>query len=341
MILREAEDSPSAGGLEEFGDRLYFLVSLWPPGAFEPRVRYLVSGNPGNWELEEVDCTGYTAALELTSQSTPAILSCVGPFMDYDLTFSEKVGGSWQAQAIVEGLELPTGTFAFARDDVPFVAYKFRYWEPEETVDIRFARRVNGQWLHGVLDDAGGPGGYADRPIMRLDPDGNPAVAYRVEVGNDPWGNLLYEYRLARWNPETEDWDKQVVKPLGDFRFDPEGRLCLISGGYGSEPDTIALIYARLNGDTWEEDVIEEWPTGEKQPQGYDLAYDALGNPIVAYDSSGYRLFVAWSNGDNWEVAQVASGSGMFADLLVTEKGTPCLVYADDDTKEVILARYE
>ena len=346
LQVEKPDDMPSAGGLREFGGKLYFLVAIYDPTIIAPpHTRYLVSGNPGNWSFEEID---YYGTLELTSQGAPGILAYVGPFMHYDLTLAEKVGGSWHEDVVQEGLELKQSGFAFTRDDVPFVAYKFRYWEPERTEDIRFARRVNGEWLHGILDDEGGLG--AEVPpgpiVMRVDPEGNPAVAYRVQVEVVPGWVWYDELRLARWNPSTEDWDKQVVldnsSSVFDLSFDPEGRPAFVYCWYSSESHTRGITYAVLEDGRWEEDIVEEWPTGTGSVWSLHLAYDGLRRPLLAYTLNS-AVNVTWFTRTEWERTEIASSADMdrVPELVVDQVSTPYVLYVDDDTKEVILARYE
>jgi len=319
--------------------------------------RYLISGTSGtsgNWRYESLDWIA--RSLDISSEGIPGILSYSGSFMNYTLNLAEKQDGFWRAEAVQGGIQLPGDDFAYAADDVPFVAYIYRYWEPETTVELRYARRVDGEWLYGVIDDAGGPGGEVSggtsAVIMRVDSEGNPAVAYRVTE------YPRHELRLARWNAHAEGWEIQVVRDnCGsdfNFAFDPQGRACFVYGGDGSTEETEAIHYLRQD-DVWEDEIVEEWPAVEVYLHSFKLAYDPLGHPLIAsYFYAGEpRIRVWWHSGSAWETAAEFSNAyvcagitGWSLNLLLATDGTPHITYCrfdnwDDGPKEVVLVNYD
>jgi len=343
------------GRLREYEGTLFFragITDFEQPGG-TPVASYTISGTPGNWESESPPVGGL---LDLNSEGALGFLGAGGSFMNYSLVLLEKNNGSWTSETIATGLTFFLCDFAYADGDVPFVAYIYRNYVPELAVELRYARRVGGEWLHGVIDDAGGPGGEVQAPIiMRADPEGNPAVAYRAVVDDRK------ELRLARWSPATEEWEReQVIADLWsqyDLAFDRQGWPCFIFADYGSTTDTLAVYYTSLDGGVLEQEIIEEWPKEEVMNvlSSFNLAHDPVGNPlVVAYIGDAYSR-VWWRDGTAWEAVTDLSGTYFRTGIgggpnqlsfLVTAAGTPYITFAashnwDDGPKEVMLVSYE
>jgi len=234
----------------------------------------------------------------------------------------------------------------YSSDDTPFATYLLTYWEPERTDELRCARRISGQWLDGVLDDAGGPGGRVEGPVvMRLASDGNPSVAYRVSVED------RNELRLAQWNPLSENWAIQVALPHSgddfDFAFDAQGRPSIAYSGLGSTDDTRAVHYLLKDGGSWSDEIVSEWPRDEASLNLTRLSYDPLGRPLVISDNSKSSTYLWWLNEDTWDTYELVTDAYVTQSrIAVAENGTPYIAYSayedwEEGSREVVLVSYD
>ena len=341
------------GRLVQYQGTLFYYAYIEDMAAVTTVAQYLVSGSSGNWEFENMDWSAWILAA--SSEGNLGAVRYTGPFLDWTLNLSEKTRGSWDTEMVEAGLSMTGADFAYATGDVPFITYIYRYWEPETTFELHYARRVEGQWLYGVIDDAGGPGGKIQAPILlRIDMEGNPAVAYRATMDDKT------ELKLARWLPLTETWATQTVLPsylIGefDYSFDRDNTPCFVIDDYYTNPDMEALCYCRLDGGIWERSVVQEWPDEEVSLASLNLEYDPAGNPLVTSYIKDAQCGVWWANGPQWEKTtdltgtyfrQGVVGGNKFLNFLMTSDGTPYILYATshnwvDGPKEVVLARYE
>lgn len=82
-----------------------------------------------------------------------------------------------------------------------------------------------------------------------------------------------------------------------------------------------------------------------------DLAYDPMGNPVIAYEyykgtmaDSDRDIIVEWKTAAGWlesTVYDAGSASSSGVGLVFDDIGTPYILYGDKTNQEVVIARYE
>jgi len=312
---------------------------------------YLYSGHPGDWEIEEIE---YSRHLAVNSHGEPALMGWYGAFFQQDLCYAQKVNGQWLFEVVEERPFLTRGDFVFAAGDVPFIAYMYQRSEPTVAHELRYARKVDGAWERGLIDEGGEPGSFSQWIELAADSQGNPAVCYGTE------GKLW----LARWNGGEERWDREVVDEpetsdwgVGGFpvlNFDGENRPAIayenvFVSEFSEIPKECLLVYAVREGGGWSKEVIASCTRPQSAAEPYKpwgLAHDPLGEPVLLYlnDSLDTRYTIIWRKGVAWEEMALP---GRFYEkkycrrLSFTSAGTPYILIVGGDDKEVMLGCYE
>jgi len=343
VLERTSEYSLNISDLAGNGGEVHLLIGVWEGATGAQYAKYLLEGEIGEWEIVEIP---YWGAFGVSPQGAVGVLFYSGAIFNLDLNFAEKTANTWDTASIESGVFFAASNFIYSGDGTPFALYIFTYWVPERTDELRFARRISSEWLNGVIDDAGGPGGAVQQPIiMRVDPYGNPVVAYRAIVDDRK------ELRLARWNPASGEWNIQVVLPhLGDdfdFAFDAEGHPSFAYSGQGTTEESEAIHFMRKDGELWSDTIVAEWSSDAASLKFTRLAYDPLNQPILVSDNSRGSANLWWFSGDSWDTCEIESGLYITQmHIAVRADGTPFVAYCahedwDDSPREVVLVSYE
>jgi len=161
------------------------------------------------------------------------------------------------------------------------------------------------------------------------------------------------ESRIAWWNSDISQWDILVAEghrklhPVIDFNRDG-----LLSATYfdiyEAEPDVYynRLIYAVYDGETWEEEVVEELlctPYTERY-QDACLMHDPLDQPVidvsVLNEEDQSELYLFWYDEGDWH-SQMLAEDGFRPSVVLDSKGTWFISYYNASTGEVIIGVYE
>ncbi len=184
--------------------------------------------------------------------------------------------------------------------------------------EVRYARRVDGQWSIEVVDDRGNP---FKATSLAFTAQGDPLISYFAKDEQD--------LRLARRDHDGERWTVEIVDARGDVGsytslcLDREGRP-LISYYDESHQD---LKFARWTGTSWELEVVDS----EGQVGLHcSLSLDAAGRPAIAYfDLTNEALKLARWKGEAWELEVVddVGTVGQRCSLEFDAQGRPALSY--------------
>jgi hypothetical protein len=182
------------------------------------------------------------------------------------------------------------------------------------------------------------------KPVLALDPDGLPAVAYLVErVGN---GFVAFASAAEDWTVD-EFVEGYFYGPIG-LDFDPEGRPSVVWHDHQADQfdDQLGdLAYAVRDGGAWtteaaEDDGHDGWDS--VVVVGEDGTVHAAGvDPQQFGREDGVEYYVRRDGG--WEVASIGTGPVEYewnVALALDASGQPALSYFDNNTSELRLARF-
>jgi len=338
-ILSNVEISTRWPQMKVHRDKLWIHAcesSLSPP----PNANYLITGSPGNWEIEEVAFQGMMA---LDSEGKPGVAYRGGVFLDEVLSLAEFRDDDWQTAELIGALGFSRVNFTYANGDEPFITFTL-----PNSAWIEYFWRKDGEWERGIVDEPGSPRNHYDTTSMTTSPEGNPVLCYNAyEYGE------FNECRIAWWNSDISQWDILVAEghrklhPVIDFNRDG-----LLSATYfdiyEAEPDVYynRLIYAVYDGETWEEEVVEELlctPYTERY-QDACLMHDPLDQPVIAVsvlnEEDQSELYLFWYDEGDWH-SQMLAEDGFRPSVVLDSKGTWFISYYNASTGEVIIGVYE
>jgi hypothetical protein len=221
---------------------------------------------------------------------------------------------TWNLSTLSDTSSAYLSGFAFDREGHPAIGYSVGGKSPQ----VKLARwdPAAGSWsIQGFIPGSGGFFGF--------DPaDGGASFI----SGSKLWTSGTLD--LVHWSGSS--WRVETIDARADFydmtslRFAPDGAP---SVSYG--PRYGGLQYARRSGTTWSVETVD--PNG-----GWfnSLAYDALGNPAIAYSIAGRDLVLArWSQGQ-WKTEVVDTrpvsdhpAVGWFVSLAFDSNGMPTIAH--------------
>lgn len=169
-------------------------------------------------------------------------------------------------------------------------------------------------WSFETVDTSGSTGWGAS---LAFDPtDGYPSIAF-LELSRN-------KIKFSDWDGSA--WTTDTVATGGSWmlKYDPAGRPC-IGMAYGAKRD---VRYACKDGGGWNIDLVDK--TGGTF--GTSLAYDAAGNPAIAYAVSGRKsddVKLARWTGTTWTSSVVETETSMcnYVSLAFDAAGSPSIAY--------------
>jgi len=331
------------------GDKLWIHAcedTFSPP----PNANYVISGSPGNWEIEEV---AFEGMLELNSEGEPGVAYRGGVLLDEVLSLAELRDGDWQITELEEARTFNRVNFTYANGNEPVITFTM----PDERNHlIEYFWRRDGEWERGIVDEPG----RADRPTYAIttDLEGSPVLGYMTDAEG-----VYEELTVAWWQPESEEWliilvdvdwsgDTWKTGYYPDLAFRNDGKLAITYSSITQEiePDIRydRLIYAVYDGEIWEKEVVEELPSTayDRAYEDMSLAHDPLGEPVIAVSDSrenDYDLRQLWRCKGSWELEILATEgmTGIHPSIAFDVDGNANISYYDGTRKEVIIGVYE
>lgn len=221
---------------------------------------------------------------------------------------------TWELATLSDTSSVYLSGFAFDREGRPAIAYN----AGSKSLQLKLARwdPAAGSWsVQGSIPGSGGFFGF--------DPaEGGASFISDSKIGTSGTLDLVH-WSGSSWGVETID-SRLDTYDMTSSRFAPDGAP---SVSYG--PRYGGLQYARRNGTSWSVETVD--PNG-----GWfnSLAYDALGNPAIAYSIAGRDLVLArWSQG-HWKTEIVETrpvgdnpAVGWFVSLAFDSSGMPVIAH--------------
>jgi len=320
--------------------------SLSPP----PNANYLITGSPGNWEIEEVAFQGMMA---LDSEGKPGVAYRGGVFLDEVLSFAELRDGDWQIAELIGALGFSRVDFTYVNGGEPFITFAL-----PNSAWIEYFWRRDDEWERGIVDEPRSAGSdYRMRTVCTTtDPKGNPVLCYMTDAEG-----VYEELTVAWWQPETEewliilvdvDWSDDTWKtgyfPDLDFRNDGKLTVAYSSISQDIEPDIRydRLIYALYDGEMWDKELVDELSCTaySKRYQDACLMHDPLDQPVIAVsvlnEEDQSELYLFWYDEGDWH-SQMLAEDGFRPSVVLDSKGTWFISYYNASTGEVIIGVYE
>jgi hypothetical protein len=220
----------------------------------------------------------------------------------------------WELSILSDTVSAFLSGFAFDGEGRPAIGYIVEGKSPQ----VKLARwdPAAGSWsIQGSIPGSGGFFGF--------DPaDGGASFVSGSVLGARGTLDFVH-WSGSSWSVETID-ARPDLYDMTSLSFAPDGAP---SASYG--PRYGGLQYARRNGTTWSVETVD--PNG-----GWfsSLAYDASGNPAIAYSIAGRDLVLArWSQGQ-WKTEIVETGPatdglnvGWFVSLAFDSFGMPAIAH--------------
>lgn len=353
LTLKVADEVGNYSGLSNV-ETATTETSLWDidivdeGGSFVGALAYDNSGNPAigyeDYDSDNVKFAHWDAEQECweTEIVDPGVVAhggvdlAYGPngnpslsYIDYDrgeLKFAHRNGSSWDIQVIearsVGGWE-PSLEYDNAGN--PSVSY---CGGKGKTKGLKLARfnPESGSWETELIDRVNMTKKHYTS--LAYDQDDNPSIAYNDDIDYEP--PTLETLKFARWNPESQSWDIEVVETDGEFygnyvslAYDAYGNPSIVHGREG-------VRFLTRDESGWGAAEVIDY--GQYR-QGTSLAYSSDGTAFISYsNTSGDSRWVKFArrNGpDNWEweiVDMVRSGT---TSLKFDLNGNPSLSYCD------------
>jgi hypothetical protein len=270
-----------------------------------------------SWTIDVVDPTaqvGWYNSLALDSAGEPHI----SYFGATDLRYATRSGGPWTIETIDSSGQIGYYTsIVLDSEDNPHISY-YAYSSDEDGEiplgNLKYATKVDGQWIMENVDTTGDVGEYTS---LKLDPSGNPCISY-LDRSND---------RLKFARKAGGVWTKQVVSLIGEN----VGGYCSLAidanGGFHisylrRNPDQ--LKYAFKSGGAWTTEVVDAagWDTS--------IDLDDQGNPWISYrDQANADLKLATKLGGTWTTQTVDSegSTGFKSSIALDFQNLPWIAY--------------
>jgi len=340
-ILSNVEISTRWPQMKVHRDKLWIHAcedTLSPP----PNANYVISGLPGNWDIEEV---AFRGMLSLDSAGKPGVAYRGGVLLAEVLSLAELREDDWQPTELIGARIFNRVNFTYANGNEPVITFTM----PDERNHlIEYFWRRDDEWEREIVDEPGTPRSHFDTTSITTGPEGNPVLCYNAyEYGE------FNECRIAWWNSDIAQWDTFVVE---DYRvqyptidFQKADRLCVnYSSFYEYEPDIYhdRLIYAVYDGDIWEKEVVNDLSCSAYSKRYHDacLMHDPLAQPVIAVsvlnEEDQSELYLFWRDGGDW-YSQMLAEEGLRPSIVLDSKGTWFITYHNASTKEVIVGVYE
>lgn len=234
----------------------------------------------------------------------------------------------WAIDIVDSGAGFGYGAHAYDGSGNPAIGY------PDyDNDDVKFAHWNGTSWITEIVD----PGVVAHGGVdIAFDPnDGNPSLSYTDYDRGD--------LKFAHWNGSS--WDIVVIEArtvIGwepSLEYDPSRNPSIAY--CGGKAKTKGLKLARFVSGSWETELVDPVNMGIKHY--VSLAYDADGNPAIAYSddidpdilSMETLKFARW-NGASWDIEIVETGVffyGMCASLAYDAAGNPTIVHGYDEVR--------
>jgi hypothetical protein len=221
---------------------------------------------------------------------------------------------TWELSTLSDTASAYLSGFAFDREGRPAIGYSVGGKSPQ----VKLARwdPAAGSWsIQGSIPGSGGFFGF--------DPaDGGASFISDSKLGISGTLDLVH-WSGSSWSVETID-ARLDTYDMKSPRFAPDGAP---SVSYG--PRSGGLQYARRAGTKWSSETVDlngGWFNS--------LAYDASGNPAIAYSIAGRDLMLArWSQGQ-WKTEVVETrpvgdnpAVGWFVSLAFDSRGMPAIAH--------------
>ena len=223
--------------------------------------------------------------------------------------------GTWTADTVASTGDVGFyNALAFDQAGLPSIAYS-----DNTNDDVRFAHFDGTHWTTSLVDGAKNVATGID---LAYDPSGKPAISYG-------WNGLKFaEWTGTSWSIQTVvKAAANDVTSLAYLGSTPYIALAAGSGRSGS------LQLAYRTGGKWIVEVVEKAAAKYKS-----LAFDANGNPVIAYsddlNSDGQldTLKVARKVAGKWTVSVLETGVvgyGVYAGLAFDTAGNPAVVHGN------------
>jgi hypothetical protein len=203
-------------------------------------------------------------------------------------------------------------------------------------------------------DDGGGDlNVVGDVSSIVINGDGNPVILYSEyqDTNTDDYGlKVAVRNSADDWDVEwIDELDSCIVEGL-DAAINPDGYISAAVYTYGCESDDDErdddwhkLHYLTQTDSGWE---IEYIYTATQIGQYPSLAFDASGNPMIAYyeietysGSELTNLAVAYKENDSWDLQEVSNYSdiGRYNQLKITDEGKALLVSYYETGNSILL----
>lgn len=321
---------------------LCLLTSLAFPLIVPPAVQQAQAADTTGWFVHLVDDEGggiYGSSLAFDPSGNPAI--SYSNDTSRALKLARWTGSSWDIQTVDVGAG---GSLAFDMSGNPAIAYR------SYLADVLKYARWNGlSWDIQTVDI----GGVQDISLA-FDHSGNPGVSY-----NDNWADNL---RYAHWNGSS--WNVRIVSPSHyqgwgtDLAFDPNGNPAIaLAGSIVFDPSghpaiafnrASSTMYAQWNGSQWDIQTVPpnayytgihnlvyaHWNGSQWDIQtidflggNYSSAFNASGNPEIAYSGVGGLVKYAIWDESAWQTQIVDSDPGYYVSLGFDSLGNPAISY--------------
>lgn len=319
--------NPLAVGFES--TRRFSLDSQGTPSGFF-RVRR-IDPPPADWTVCTVDWageTGYNTSIAFDPEGHPAIAYIDRTARSVRMATLED--GSWRFETVFtaagEG-NVQFTSLTFDEGGTPLIAFA--------AGSLRFARRLpEGTWSIQTIDAGAPTPGW---PSLRIDPGGQPAVAYGTWTSTTNTGTL----KLARFNGAS--WTAGIVDPSAvcytvNLEFHPDGRP-VVAYGTGPWPggDFKPVRFARFDGATWRRVTVE---SSANYFPDCSLAVAADGEMLIAYTEGagiGELRLARSHDGVQWSKEDVGA-AGSYSKIVIAPDGQPRIAFGCTEFYDLMFA---